>query len=888
MAETRTLKIGIHGRNDYNYPESDYQMVKRARIEAIKGMSYTGPQVYQRLQRDNQNLEVIIRLDWAERVNERGHPSPEEFRDRFVPVMNNLRSVTTKFEVLNEPNHSTRIGGWGPTRADAENFNAWFLRVYELLKAACPWALIGYPGLAIPHGDFPDGDLGWVEVTRSAVNRADWLCVHCYWQTPPGQPENAQNHLSDAWGLRFKAYHQKFPDKIIDITEFGNSNGQSGYTLADGDMARQYIEYYQELFKYPYLNSASAFIASSPDPTWNSQGFSWVRPDGSFRKVVEAVGDMPRPPLVPAAVEEEAFVDPETGRRIVGLFLRFYQKYGLDICGRPITDRFMENGMPSQYFQRIALEEYESGKARLKLVGSEALASRDTIKALREQIGQLSQGMGIIGPPPIQDITDSLPHHPTKQYGTRALDQITLISINHTATGPTITPQRIAEVQVNQQGRPGISYHYFIAADGTIYQTNALTTVSEHTGQFSPESVGIGFAGNFTTDIPTDAQLGSGGRLCAYLLQTLHLNLEAIKGASELIQTQSPGLQWLQGRRWKDTLLEQTRAALAAGGPAVDLESLRRRIAELEGEVAQQKAEIARLEAQIAVTPPPVVARPAIEDVTDKLPRHETLQYQSRSVDSIQILVMHHSAVPASVGVERIASYYVQNLQWPGIGFHYFITAEGRILQTNALTTVSYHAKDADPVSVGICLAGNFTDVMPPAQQLDAAAQLCTWLLQELKLPIEAIKGHKDYVVTQCPGNQWDGGSNWRQALLDKVKAIQASLAAVPVSPAAKPLEHYVLFWQYPDSWAQKDWEGAENYIGRFRPTCGFSLDDALRARYVTIIGGPLGVSTEVEQLLRQSGCIVERIAGADEAKTKKILDDLAKKGQRFLTIVPA
>ena len=93
---------------------------------------------------------------------------------------------------------------------------------------------------------------------------------------------------------------------------------------------------------------------------------------------------------------------------------------------------------------------------------------------------------------------------------------------------------------------------------------------------------------------------------------------------------------------------------------------------------------------------------------------------------------------------------------------------------------------------------------------------------------------------------------------------------------------HYVLFWQKPDAWAQQDWKAAETYIGRFRPTAGFSVDDAKAAQFVTIVGGSAGVPVEAEQQLRAAGCQVERLAGIDYADTKRILDALAESGRRF------
>jgi len=99
-----------------------------------------------------------------------------------------------------------------------------------------------------------------------------------------------------------------------------------------------------------------------------------------------------------------------------------------------------------------------------------------------------------------------------------------------------------------------------------------------------------------------------------------------------------------------------------------------------------------------------------------------------------------------------------------------------------------------------------------------------------------------------------------------------------------RAIYHYLLFWQTDKSWAEADWQAATRYIARFRPTAGFSTDEARQAENVTIIGGPGGVSLEVEQMLRAAGCRVQRIAGKSSAQTRALLDALAKEGRRFLT----
>jgi N-acetyl-anhydromuramyl-L-alanine amidase AmpD len=890
----RTCRVGVHGRNHEFFEEVDYRVIRDAGIEALKMMSLTHPDVFKRIKGENPHLEFIVRL-WDDRMGVGQHPTPEQFVERMLPIMERLRPYAQKFEIHNEPNHLHRYEGWGQEDADARDFNQWYQRVFRTLKEHAPWALLGFPGLAIPHRD-----LEWVEICRPSVEMSDFLGVHCYWQTTPQEP---RNHLADFWGLRFKYYHDKFPDKIIDLLEVGNSNSQSGLPIGDEEIARQYVEYFQELFKYAYLNSAAPFILSSPDPTWTA--FAWRKPSGEVKPVVSALRSMPRPALRPVElkpVERERFFE-ETRQTVRSAFLEFFERHGLDISGYPVTEVIEEDGLPIQYFQRVVMEEFQPGQIRLRLAGTQVLELRQQVADLKNQLAQAGVGGGWLAAPPITDITDKLARHPSKRYPERPESQIEAIVIHHTALPPNVGPERIAAVLVRDRDLPGIAYHYFIAADGTIYQTQPLSALTHHAYQFSDNSIGVAFAGDFTNTIPSAEQLQAGGRLCAYLANRLELERDSIRGLSELVAHQSPGRQWLEGQQWKGRLMAEVDQALSEAIPpeiAEQIAALQERIKELEGqlaEAARSQAEMAVLRARVeelereleaarqAISLPQVVPQPAIQVVIDQLAKHATQRYERRDRSQIRFLVLHHSAVPPSVGAGRIASYQVETQGWPGIGFHYFVYDDGRIEQTQPLEVVSYHAGDANPASVGICLAGNFTDRPPTDAQLLATGQLAAWLLQELSLPIEAIHPHKNYAVTACPGDAWDSGARWGEQLQHQVRDALAGAGPVPTAPGGKRLGHYVLFWQTAEAWAREDLLGAQNYIGRFRPTVGFSVDDAMQAHYVTIIGGPLGVPAEVEALLRAAGCQVERVAGETFAETKALLDEMAEKGQRFLRL---
>jgi hypothetical protein len=318
------------------------------------------------------------------------------------------------------------------------------------------------------------------------------------------------------------------------------------------------------------------------------------------------------------------------------------------------------------------------------------------------------------------------------------------------------------------------------------------------------------------------------------------------------------------------------------------------RVTELERQVNQQsttlaaqQAEIARLRAQLQQgggnQTPVVVAKPAMRDVVDQLQKHPNRLYPTRQLKAITHICIHHSAVSGTVPVENIAKYHVESKDWAGIGYHFYVVPDGTIYQTQRLETASWHVSHNNDRSAGICVAGDFTYAPPPQIQVDSAAHLTAWLMQELAVPESNILGHREFPDndTSCPGETWLKRMTWKTMLLDSVRAVQSG--GQP-DGSVKPLGHYVLFWQTVDNWAREDWLASEQYMGRFRPTSGFSLDDAMNAQFVTIVGGVAGVSYQAEQALRAAGCRVERVAGVDYADTKRILDEMAASGQRFLT----
>lgn len=549
---------------------------------------------------------------------------------------------------------------------------------------------------------------------------------------------------------------------------------------------------------------------------------------------------------------------------------------------------------------------------------------RQENQALRNRLGGTGgTSGGQVPAPAITDIADQLPRDAAGMKP-RDTSLIQYLVFNHTAVDPTVSVQRVAEA--HRKRWPGITYHYYIQAEGNILQTNPLDQSVTDQQEWLYRGIQICLAGNFATAVPTAAQLDAAAHLAAWLLQHFQLPIERIKGASELTATGSPGVQWLQGAAYKRTLVAQTQSILDQAAPSDDLTALRAQIAQLndtlqqtrsdlrvaqtqlteaqqraarlQTDVEQRQAQITalqqdkkRLQEQIdallagqgGVKPPGPIDKPPFDIVTDQLPKSTVAGnvYKTRALAGITQLVIHHSAAPAGVDAQRLAQYQVTTRGWPGIGCHFLVAADGGIAQTNRLETVVYHTSGQDASSVGIMFAGDFADMPPTPLQLDRGAHLVAWLAQELKIPNSRIVGHDELPgqQTSCPGEQWLAGQQWKRLLFERIQARQGGVSTAP----AKFIEHYLLFWSRgPDLWAEPDYRGAIKYVARFTPVIGFSLNEAKTARFVTIVGGPGGVPANTEEELQAAGVRVERIAGKDYVETQRLLDELAAAGRRF------
>ncbi len=103
-----------------------------------------------------------------------------------------------------------------------------------------------------------------------------------------------------------------------------------------------------------------------------------------------------------------------------------------------------------------------------------------------------------------------------------------------------------------------------------------------------------------------------------------------------------------------------------------------------------------------------------------------------------------------------------------------------------------------------------------------------------------------------------------------------------PPAPAKKVLKHYLLFGPGAQPGTLTNLILALDYIVHFAPVVGFSVQEALSAERVTIVGGVNAVSAQDEQRLRESGCQVARLQAPDSYALENLFQQLLASGSAF------
>ncbi|MFZ4622032.1 MAG: peptidoglycan recognition family protein [Bacteroidota bacterium] len=127
---------------------------------------------------------------------------------------------------------------------------------------------------------------------------------------------------------------------------------------------------------------------------------------------------------------------------------------------------------------------------------------------------------------------------------------------------------------------------------------------------------------------------------------------------------------------------------------------------------------------------------------------------------TISHITLHHQGEPFPKGKDPVQ--YLRNLQkwsrsekkWIDIPYHYIIDLDGKIYEGRKIDYAGDTNTEYDPTGHALIeVVGNFEEVEPNQEQLDAVVRMMTYLSVKYSVPVDSIRAHKDYSLkTVCPG----------------------------------------------------------------------------------------------------------------------------------------
>lgn len=267
-------RVGLVGRVDGPMQESDWEVARIARIEAVALTTAAMSADVEAAYAVNPSMLVLGRL--AVSVQSRVL-QPADFVRMVEYSARRLYDCGVRyFEIHNEPNLMPE--GYGATWRSGREFGEWFLQVVGMLRPEFPGAQFGWPGLS--PGPAVDGMRldyhSFLEDAWNEVGQADWIGCHCYWH-------DEASMLSTEGGLGYQLYREEWPEKLLLITEF--SNPAAG--VDPGKKGKQYLDYYAYLRNQPGIGAAFAFAASA---SANHSCETWRSEDGRLLPIASIVG----------------------------------------------------------------------------------------------------------------------------------------------------------------------------------------------------------------------------------------------------------------------------------------------------------------------------------------------------------------------------------------------------------------------------------------------------------------------------------------------------------------------------------------------------------------------------------------------------------------------
>lgn len=266
--------VGLNIRPDGAMQEVDFNVISTAQLEAVKVFENTNKTTISRIRQILPGIFIMARLTFKLNQQKR---TPDESVEMVKKTLDRLYAQDVRyFEIHQSPN--LQMYGWGLCWNSGEDFAGWWLGVVKQLQDQYPDAKFGFPGVS-PGGHISGQRFDakvFLDQADDALQAADWIGVNCYWLS-----EAEMNWKEN--GEFYKYFRERFPNKLLFITEFGNINTYTNPYVK----GLEYVKYYHKLRKEEGIGAAFAQVLSAASG-FNS--LAWRSEDGKINEIPYQVG----------------------------------------------------------------------------------------------------------------------------------------------------------------------------------------------------------------------------------------------------------------------------------------------------------------------------------------------------------------------------------------------------------------------------------------------------------------------------------------------------------------------------------------------------------------------------------------------------------------------
>lgn len=143
---------------------------------------------------------------------------------------------------------------------------------------------------------------------------------------------------------------------------------------------------------------------------------------------------------------------------------------------------------------------------------------------------------------------------------------------------------------------------------------------------------------------------------------------------------------------------------------------------------------------------------PEMVDRTNSKLIHRWKNYRTRLLPHIDKIILHHTGHHNN-DLSVYERHHVKTNNWPSLGYHFVIDANGVLFYYNHINRTTYHCKGQNSSSIAIALVGDFTKTYPKSNQIEQLKDLLTFFA--LYFHEVDVCAHNQFRATACPGNNF-------------------------------------------------------------------------------------------------------------------------------------